>query len=99
LLCAAVYLGTFENRLMNASKLADYVGVPRSTMDLDTRADWLAHEADATLGRSDRQLARSQEGDADQARHASLSHLSSGVVDAALFDPWQAHLIITSIGA
>jgi hypothetical protein len=26
LLCAAVYLGTFENRLMNASKLADYVG-------------------------------------------------------------------------
>jgi hypothetical protein len=34
LLCAAVYLGLFENRLMNASKLADYVGVPRSTMDL-----------------------------------------------------------------
>jgi hypothetical protein len=32
LLCAAVYLGMFENRLMNASKLADYVGVPRSTM-------------------------------------------------------------------
>jgi hypothetical protein len=35
LLCAAVYLGMFENRLMNASKLADYVGVPRSTMDLE----------------------------------------------------------------
>ncbi len=34
-LCAAVYLGTFENRQMNASKLADYVGVPRSTMDLE----------------------------------------------------------------
>jgi hypothetical protein len=33
--CAAVYLGMFENRLMNASKLADYVGVPRSTMDLE----------------------------------------------------------------
>jgi hypothetical protein len=28
LLCAAVYLGMFENRQMNASKLADYVGVP-----------------------------------------------------------------------
>jgi hypothetical protein len=25
----------FENRLMNASKLADYVGVPRSTVDLE----------------------------------------------------------------
>ena len=94
LLYAAVYLGMFENRLMNASKLADYVGVPRSTMDLDTRADWLAHEADATLGRSDRQLARSQEGDADQARHGGLSHLSSGVVDAARFDRWQAHMIV-----
>jgi hypothetical protein len=35
LLCAAVYLGMFENRLMNASKLADYVGVPRSTVDLE----------------------------------------------------------------
>jgi len=35
LLCATVYLGMFENRQMNASKLADYVGVPRSTMDLD----------------------------------------------------------------
>ena len=35
LLCAAVYLGMFENRQMNASKLADYVGVPRSTMDLE----------------------------------------------------------------
>jgi hypothetical protein len=35
LLRAAVYLGMFENRLMNASKLADYVGVPRSTMDLE----------------------------------------------------------------
>jgi hypothetical protein len=35
LLCAAVYLGMFENRLMNASKLADYVGLPRSTMDLE----------------------------------------------------------------
>ena len=33
LLCAAVYLGMFENRQMNASKFADYVGVPRSTMD------------------------------------------------------------------
>jgi hypothetical protein len=31
LLCAAVYLGMFENRLMNASKLADHVGV--STLD------------------------------------------------------------------
>jgi hypothetical protein len=35
LLCAAVYLGMFENRRMNASKLADYVWVPRSTMDLE----------------------------------------------------------------
>jgi hypothetical protein len=35
LLCAAVYLGMFENRQMNASKLADYVRVPRSTMDLE----------------------------------------------------------------
>jgi hypothetical protein len=35
LLCAAVYLGMFENRQMNASKLGDYVGVPRSTMDLE----------------------------------------------------------------
>jgi hypothetical protein len=35
LLCAAVYLGMFENRLMNASKLTDYVGVPRSSMDLE----------------------------------------------------------------
>jgi hypothetical protein len=35
LLCAAVYLGMFENRLMNASKLADHVGVPRSSMDLE----------------------------------------------------------------
>ena len=35
LLCAAVYLGMFENRLMNASKLAADVGVPRSTIDLD----------------------------------------------------------------
>jgi hypothetical protein len=35
LLCAAVYLGMFENRLMKASKLADYVRVPRSTMDLE----------------------------------------------------------------
>jgi hypothetical protein len=35
LLCAAVYLSLFENRQMNASKLADYVGVPRSTMDLE----------------------------------------------------------------
>jgi hypothetical protein len=34
LLCAAVYLGTFDNRLMNASKFADYVAVPRSTTDL-----------------------------------------------------------------
>jgi hypothetical protein len=33
LLCAAVYLGMFENRLMNASKLTDNVSVPRSTMD------------------------------------------------------------------
>jgi hypothetical protein len=33
--CAAVYLDMFENRQINASKLADYVGVPRSTMDLD----------------------------------------------------------------
>jgi hypothetical protein len=35
LLCAAGYLGIFENRQMNAGKLADYVGVPRSTMDLE----------------------------------------------------------------
>jgi hypothetical protein len=35
LLFAAVYLGMFEKRLMNASKLADYVGAPRSTMDLE----------------------------------------------------------------
>jgi len=35
LLFAAVYLSMFENRQMNASKLADYVGVPRSTMDLE----------------------------------------------------------------
>jgi hypothetical protein len=35
LLSATVYLGMFENRQMNASKLADYVGVPRSTMDLE----------------------------------------------------------------
>jgi hypothetical protein len=35
LLFAAAYHGMFENRLMNASKLADYVGVPRSTMDLE----------------------------------------------------------------
>jgi hypothetical protein len=40
LLCAAVYLGMFENRLMNASKLADYVGVPRSTMDLE-ELEWV----------------------------------------------------------
>jgi hypothetical protein len=32
LLCAAVYLGMIENREMNASKLADYVGLPRSTV-------------------------------------------------------------------
>ena len=35
LLSATVYLGMFENRQMNASKLADYVGAPRSTMDLE----------------------------------------------------------------
>jgi hypothetical protein len=35
LLCAAVYLGMFENRQMNASKPGDYVGLPRSTMDLE----------------------------------------------------------------
>ena len=35
LLYAAVYHRMFENRQMNASKLADYVGVPRSTMDLE----------------------------------------------------------------
>ena len=35
LLWAAVYLAMFANRLMNASKLADYVGVPRSTVDLE----------------------------------------------------------------
>jgi hypothetical protein len=35
LLCAAVYVDMFENRQINASKLADDVGVPRSTMDLD----------------------------------------------------------------
>jgi hypothetical protein len=35
LLCATVYFGIFENRQMNASKLADYVGVPRSTMYLE----------------------------------------------------------------
>jgi hypothetical protein len=35
LLCAAVYLDMFDNRQINASKLADHVGVPRSTMDLD----------------------------------------------------------------
>jgi hypothetical protein len=35
LFCAAVYLGMFENRQMNASKLADYVGMLRSTMDLE----------------------------------------------------------------
>jgi hypothetical protein len=40
LLYAAVYLGMFENRLMNASKLADYVGVPRSTMDLE-ELEWV----------------------------------------------------------
>jgi len=32
---AAVHLGMFENRQMNATNLADYVGVPRSTMDLE----------------------------------------------------------------
>jgi hypothetical protein len=35
LLCTAVYLGMFENRLVNASELPDHVGVPRSTMDLE----------------------------------------------------------------
>jgi hypothetical protein len=32
LLCAAIYLGTIEERQMNASKLSDYVGLPRSTV-------------------------------------------------------------------
>jgi hypothetical protein len=53
LLCAAVYLGMFENRQVNASKLADYVGVPRSTMDLK-ELEWVGrverrwHDRDRT---------------------------------------------------
>jgi hypothetical protein len=35
LLYEAFSLGMFENRQMNASKPADYVGMPRSTMDLE----------------------------------------------------------------
>jgi hypothetical protein len=58
------------------------------------RADRLAHRADAALGGSDQPLARFQEGDADQAWHSGLSHLSSGLVNAARLDPWQAHVIV-----
>ena len=53
LLCAAVYLGMFENRQVNASKLADYVGVPRSTMDLKELALWIA-DAKADVAKSTR---------------------------------------------
>ena len=35
MLCAAIHLGIFENRQMNASKLAGCGGVPRSIVDLE----------------------------------------------------------------